>query len=161
MSYGPGYADCNVPGYMAKYGAHASGDPHTGGSFWAEMDFLLKSGSAGIASGWFFEGRNGKRHLHFEFGSNQVYFKTNSGSYAQESPTVIVGGLNSGARMVVAIAAQSPRYRVFVNGTQVLDYTADSGVAPVGYALDCAADNDGSHGTLEVKGFQLYTLANG
>jgi hypothetical protein len=117
--------------------------------------------SGDLQSGFYFEGSGGThRHLHIDFGASKISLR--NPNYKNEGPLVSVPGLSTpGKRFHFVVVATSPRYRVWVNGTMVIDYT-DSFAAtrPKGLGFDCAAAASTSSGSDAVSNLALYTVTN-
>ncbi len=127
-------------------------------AIWAEYDVSAASLSGGYQSGFYFEGSGGDhRHLHIDFAADTVTLR--DPNYNNEGPLVSVPNLGSGATFHFVVVDTSPRYRVYVNGSLIIDYT-DSFAAstPGGLGFDCASANNGT-GSHSITNLSVYTVA--
>ena len=82
-------------------------------AIWAEYNVSLSSLNGGLVASFYFEGIGGNhRHLHIDFGTNQISLR--DPNYQNEGPLVSVPGLSGGSTFQFVVVDTSPRYRVFV-----------------------------------------------
>jgi hypothetical protein len=130
-------------------------------NIWAEYDVTLNSLSGELQSGFYFEGVGGapRRHLHIDFTKNTITLKY---GYTAEGPTKIVAW-GIGIHHHFMVVANSPRYRVYVDGALLIDYAdLNAAISPAGFGFDCASGDPPHTGTgsISITNLSLYTANN-
>ena len=158
LAAGPGPSlQCGVGSSGSKMIASVAGWSITEpASIWAEETVSAAASTGDLQSGFYFEGLGANhRHLHIDFGANQIVLR--DPNYHNEGPVVSVPGLSSGSSFQFIVIASSPRYQVFVNGNEVIDYTDSSPAStPGGFGFDCA-DASGTGGD-SITELSLYSV---
>ncbi len=160
LTQGPGPSlVCGVGSAGSKMIASVKQSISEPAAIWAEYDISLGSMNGQYVASFYFEGIGGNhRHLHIDFSNNTITLR--DPNYNNEGPLVSVPGLNSGSTFHFVVVDTSPRYRVYVNGTQVIDFTDTFAAStPGGLGFDCASQNNGT-GSDSVTNLSLYTVAN-
>ena len=148
----------NTSNGNSKLIATAKSMPAEPTAIWAEYDVHLVSRSGGYLSGFYFEGVGGNhRHLHLDFGANQITLR--DPSYNNEGPLVSVPGLNSGSTFHFVVIDESPHYIVYVNGSKLIDYTDGLAAStPSAVGFDCATGGGtGSHAITNLSVYNVDT----